>query len=107
VGPAEDQYQLTISGFDSVGLTDPFYSDGSDGSYPYWSLNKMRFTSRDRDHDNSTGNCAPGNGGWWYNNCAIIELNEDNSDVHMQLNNEIHYPTYVEMKIRPLECDTY
>ena len=28
VGPAEDQYQLNISGFDSVGLTDPFTSHG-------------------------------------------------------------------------------
>ncbi|XP_065902159.1 fibrinogen C domain-containing protein 1-like [Dysidea avara] len=63
VGPTEDQYQLTISGFDSVGLTDPFISD--DGSLPY-SLNGSRFTSRDRDYDNAPGgNCANENDGGW------------------------------------------
>jgi len=104
VGPAEDQYQLTISGFDSVGLTDPFYSDGS---HPDYSLNKMRFTSRDQDHDNHLSrNCANGNGGWWYNKCARIELNDDNGDFYMLLDHTIHFPTFVEMKIRPLECDS-
>ena len=41
VGPPEDQYQLTISGFDSIGLTDPFNARSTG------LLNKMKFTSRD------------------------------------------------------------
>ena len=103
VGPPENQYQLTISGFVNEGLTDPFYSDGS---HQRWSLNKMKFTSRDRDHDNRPGsNCAPGNGGWWYNSCSRIELNEDLKQVHMDLNGETHNPTHFEMKIRPLDCE--
>ena len=79
MGPAEDRYQLTISGFDSVGLTDPFYH-----SYSGWSLNGTRFTSRDRDHDNKdrdyynrSNNCVVGKGGWWYNNCGNVLLNDD------------------------------
>ena len=42
VGPAEDQYQLSISGFDSVGLTDPFSTHA---------LNSMKFFSADHDND--------------------------------------------------------
>ena len=37
IGSAEDQYSLNISGFDSIGLTDPFIS-----GHP---LNGMKFTS--------------------------------------------------------------
>ena len=39
IGSAEDQYPLNISGFDVVGLTDPFYSGHS--------LNGMKFSSCD------------------------------------------------------------
>jgi len=38
-GSAEDQYPLNISGFDSIGWTDPFDSGCS--------LNGMKFTSHD------------------------------------------------------------
>jgi len=39
VGSVEDQYQLNISGFDSIGLTDPFSS--------YGQVNGIKFTSCD------------------------------------------------------------
>ena len=39
VGPAENQYQLSISGFDSAGLTDPFDHDIGRR------LNGMKFSS--------------------------------------------------------------
>jgi len=64
----------------------------------------MRFTSRDRDNDNFIRNCAPGNGGWWYNSCSRMELNEDLDNAWMQLDHTTHHPTHVEMKIRPLDC---
>ena len=103
VGPTEHQYQLTISGFDSVGLTDPFFSDGS---HPRASLNRKAFTSCDRDNDNSPfGNCALGKGGWWYYRCSRMELNADHGYVRMRLDHTDHYPTFVEMKIRPLDCN--
>ena len=42
IGSAEDQYPLNISGFDSIGLTDPFASGG---------LNQMKFTTCGQDND--------------------------------------------------------
>ena len=96
IGSAEDQYPLNISGFDSIGLTDPFETGG---------LNGMKFTSRDRDNDLSGRNCAPGNGGWWYNNCGFtIELNDDYGDHHIHLNGQGHRKLIAEMKIRPMNC---
>ena len=69
IGSAEDQYLLNISGFDSIGLTDPF-----DNGIP---LNGMKFSSRDRDNDLlPSGNCAISCSGWWYNRCSYIQLND-------------------------------
>ena len=62
IGSAEDQYPLNISGFDSIGLTDPFDSGHS--------LNGMKFSSRDRDNDLWRGNCALIDGGWWHRSCT-------------------------------------
>ena len=57
IGPAEDQYPLNISGFDSIGLTDPFYTFGQ-------TLNGIKFTSRDQDNNLNGGNCAHSFGGF-------------------------------------------
>lgn len=38
--------------------------------------NGHRFSTADRDHDNSTGNCAANyEGGWWYSRCQHANLN--------------------------------
>ena len=84
IGSAEDQYPLNISGFDSIGLTDPFYTHHLKG---------MKFTSCDRDNDLCPGNCAISDGGWWHNCCIHIQLNDRYSNIYMYLNRESHYPT--------------
>ena len=92
----EYQYRLSISGFDSIGLTDPFNITSED--------NGIKFTSRDRDNDYSIGNCAKSNGGWWHHSCTSIRVNSDYKDIFMLLNNEYLFPAFVEMKIRPKRC---
>ena len=100
VGPAEDQYQLSISGFDSVGLTDPFiYSHNN-------RLDGMKFSSRDRDNDLSSINCALSIGGWWYRSCGVVRLNNDYNDIiTIYLNDQWHALPFIEIKIRPLNCN--
>ena len=87
---------MSISGFASVGLTDPFdYSTSG-------RLNGVKFTSRDRDNDLSSGNCAHYHGGWWHNRCSVVQVN-DVDDSIIYINREYHAPELIEIKIRP--CD--
>ena len=95
VGPAEDQYQLSISGFDSVGLPDPFST--------YGSMDGMKFSSRDHDNDLWSSNCAQHRGGWWHRSCGDIMLNNNYNTIH--LNDRWHVLPFVEIKIRPFNCD--
>ena len=97
VGSAKDQYPLNISGFDTIGLTDPFDTLGE-------TLNGMKFASRDRDNDLSS-NCAYSYGGWWHKSCGHLELNDDYASMAMYLNGQWHSISLVEMKIRPLNCN--
>ena len=97
IGSAEEQYPLNISGFDSIGLTDPF------DTHP---VNGRKFSSRDRDNALSRyANCAGIDGGWWHRICSHIPINEAYNTMHMYINREIIYPTFVEMKIRPQNCN--
>ena len=96
IGSAEDQYPLNISGFDSIGLTDPF------NSHP---LTGMKFSSRDRDNDLSRGHCGLNGGGWWHRSCGQILVNVGYTSIYMYLNSEGHTPISVEMKIRPHNCN--
>ena len=106
VGPANSQYQLSISGFTGI-TTDPFNS-----GHP---INGMKFTTKDRDNDRrSNGNCAVnghgGNdGGWWYNSCAHILLNyqyKNTKSYSLYLNREfLDLPPFIEMKIKPITCN--
>ena len=79
VGPATEQYPLTISGFSGY-TTDPFLSHQSPTDH-IRALNTMKFTTRDKDNDHwSLGNCAIPtqsgiSGGWWHNRCACIAPN--------------------------------
>ena len=97
IGSAEDQYPLNILGFDSIELTDSFYT------YP---INEMKFTSCDRDNDLGSGyNCAHYNGGWWHDQCTHIHLNGNGDNMPVRLNGQWQYPIFVEMKIRKQNCD--
>ena len=51
VGPATEQYPLTISGFTGY-TTDPFLSHLTPTSHAHV-LNTMKFTTRDQDNDRS------------------------------------------------------
>ena len=103
VGSATDEYPLTISGFTGITPTDPFATGGHNG---------QKFSTYDNDNDKYSGNCAKqttntkDNGGWWYNNCWHINLNDnyDPAQYTMYLAGTWYNPRWIEMKIRPLNC---
>ena len=79
VGPTSSNYQLNISGYNGIILSDPF------SNHP---LNGMSFTTKDRGNDKWGSNCAvndfDGSGGWWHNACTHIRIN------HPQYNHEYY-----------------
>ena len=103
VGPASEQYPLTISGYDGI-RTDPLT-----GSH---SLHGMKFTTRDRDGDLSdhhncavTGHDGNHSGGWWYRACTHFAPNNQYTDIYfVWLNGETHQFHFLELKIRPKDC---
>ena len=103
VGPATEQYPLTISGYDGVTI-DPL------STVP---LNDAKFSSRDRDNDKwSSGNCAAHYqdngfiGGWWHNACSDIYPNHGyNNKNTIFLNYQLHSLPFIEIKIRPKNCN--
>ena len=104
IGPATEQYPLTISGFTGY-TTDPFVLHHTPTSHTD-ALNTMKFTTRDQDNDRwPTGNCAaPTGGGWWYNRCTYIYPNRVYNKITILLNSQWHSLPFIEMKIRPKNC---
>ena len=101
VGPASDDYQISISGF-SGNTTNPIaYVDP---------INNMKFTTRDRDNDKwTTHNCAVHNigsaGGWWYNSCSKTFPNHQyNNYYSIHLNGQWYPLPFIEIKIRSFNC---
>ena len=101
VASAKDKYKLTVGGFQGT-TTDPMaYHNG------------MYFTTKDSDNDKWNRNCAIDNyghniptGGWWYNICHRIQANtlyNHNRAIH--LNNQRYPLPFIEMKIRPHNCN--
>jgi len=105
VGPATDNYQLSISGFTGITLIDLFITGGSNGK---------QFTTYDKDNDNYGGNCAldghgEQSGGWWHYNCNHINLNNNyklsgKGWGFMLLGSKWYDPKFIEMKLCKLKC---
>ena len=104
VASAKDKYKLTVGGFQGT-TTDPMAFH-----------NTMYFTTKDSDNDKSGSNCAllssptKPNGGWWYNNCWNINLNNyydhpERNDGTFLNNQWIKQPPFTEIKIRPHNCN--
>merc|ERR1712130_420175 len=71
VGPGDD-YMLTVVGFNNTLST---LGDSMITNISSANLNGMKFSTKDKDKDEWSGNCAEDRtGGWWYNECALIHL---------------------------------
>ena len=101
VASANDKYKLTVGGFQGT-TTDPMaYHNG------------MNFTTKDNDNDQWSNNCAIDHygrntpaGGWWYKACSYIQANTlYNHSSAIYLNRQWHSLPFIEMKIRPHNCN--
>ena len=99
IGPASSNYQLSISGYKGIASKDPF------STHP---LNDMPFTTKDKDNDKWSKNCAVDNlgnsGGWWYNSCSYIHLNHQYKSIYAIHLGGWKALSFIEMKIKPVNC---
>ena len=101
VASAKDKYKLTVGGFQGT-TTDPMARH-----------NGMNFTTKDSDNDAyGYSNCALLNGptkpsgGWWHKDCWYVNLNNYyNHNEGIYLNRKWHPLHFIEMKIRPHNCN--
>ena len=98
VASAKDKYKLTVGGF-----------QGTTSDLMAYHHNGMYFTTKDSDNDRWGGNCAlwagPG-GGWWYQNCARIQPNIQYNGIYgVYFTNRWLTLSFIEMKIRPYNCN--
>ena len=70
VGDETSDYTLTIADYDSTSTAaDSLTHTGNQH-------NGKKFTTKDKDNDDSTSNCATNfNGGWWFGDCRNTNLN--------------------------------
>ena len=102
VASAKDKYKLTVGGFQGT-TTDPMAHH-----------NGMYFTTKDNDNDKSGGNCALNIGlkkpigGWWYKSCWVGGTAPNIIYNHLDgmfLNSQWHTLPYIEIKVRPQNCN--
>ena len=73
VSDGSTEYILTVGGYS--GTAGDGLIDSTSLSHPS-NHSGMKFTTRDNDNDNYSGNCADKwNGAWWYNACYQSHLN--------------------------------
>jgi len=101
VGPASDNYRLSVSGFSGNTHDALLYHNG------------MAFSTRDRDNDVYQGSCAVlYQGAWWYRGCYLSNLNGIYQDLPVGNCSSIiwnqlagcdkqYHRKFTEMKIRP------
>ena len=103
VALAKDKYKLTVGGFQGTTTNPMAYHNG------------MYFTTKDNDNDHRHGSCAFGygseepGGGWWYDSCwpggiAPNMLYNGSYDM-IFLNNNWHTLPFIEIKVRPHNCN--
>ena len=69
VGDSSTNYKLRFGGYMSG-------STAGDSLVGGHSLNGMQFSTKDRDNDRWSSNCAVSRqGAWWYNSCTSANLN--------------------------------
>merc|ERR1712061_579250 len=84
VGPEEDGYRLTVGSFNEA--------ESTLGDSMISKHNGMKFSTKDRDQDVGSGNCAASQtGGWWWNNCGRAHLTGQHTDRRRQ---DSHKPIY-------------
>ena len=100
VGSAQQQYRLSLSGFEGITPTDPFTKFNIIG--PFSTVDRLNYGSCARS---AHGSNSPG--GWWYRNCFFINLNYNYGGPYglVDLGSGWHSPSFIEMKIRPNTCD--
>ena len=104
MGPATDNYRLSISGFIGITPTDPFLTH---------SLNSQQFSTYDKDNDQSNSNCALNghgkqSGGWWHKSCNHINLNyKPKGAKFIYLGSKWYDPKFIKMKLCLLKCQIY
>jgi len=101
VASAEEKYKLTIGQYKGIATN------------PMRPHNGMFFTTKDYNNDRyNSGNCAisyrglktPA-GGWWHNSCWSINPNLFYNDWQgIFVNYKWHAYTFIEIKIRPVNC---
>ena len=97
IGDEQAQYRLEVGS----------YSGTAGDSLAYH--NNMAFTTKDRDNDRSSNNCAVSwTGAWWYSNCHYSNLNgqylgdkNDNRGAVWQRFRSSLSLKFTEMKLRP------
>ena len=104
VASAKDKYKLTVGGFQGT-TTDPMATH-----------NGMYFTTKDSDNDLHPGNCALVSsldkpiGGWWYRRCWVNGIapnyRKGGKVGDAYINNQWHDLSFIEIKIRPHNCNT-
>jgi len=101
VGSAKQNYQLHISGFIGATPTDPFVLHRLNGQ-PFSTVDRLNYGTCARS---ARGSNSPG--GWWYHGCYLINLNFSYGGPQgfIRLGYKWYSPTFIEMKIRPTDCN--